>query len=283
MPPHRDRHRHYGVLAATAPGRAQVTTLAGAPNSTPRAAATDPHAPIASIAPPISRPSLLSMRTNEAAALEGALLCRAARYACALSLARNHAVLPPVCRRCGGEMRFIAFVTDACAVCDILTHIGEPTSPPRLMRARAPLLWEMQGATIAADDPQALSAPAYECAQRTAWQARHGSKANCHRPSSDDWRQAPPARSVRPGGWPPAAGPGAARGGIRMTFQGLAGPNARLGCFIKAHYSCFYLWLSHGSAHPRERALGELVRGRWCVNAVKQHGGRRGRFGRRAR
>jgi hypothetical protein len=52
-------------------------------------------------------------------------------------------------------MRIIAFITDAGAVYDILTHLGEPTSPPRLMRARAPPLWEMQGATLGEDDPQA--------------------------------------------------------------------------------------------------------------------------------
>ncbi|KFB73424.1 MAG: putative transposase [Candidatus Accumulibacter phosphatis] len=67
----------------------------------------------------------------------------------------------------GGEMRIIAFITDA--VPDILTHLGEPTSPPRLMPARAPPLWEMQGATMAEDDPQAQSAPEYEFDQRIAW------------------------------------------------------------------------------------------------------------------
>jgi hypothetical protein len=39
-------------------------------------------------------------------------------------------------------------------VYDILTHLGEPTSPPRLMRARAPPLWEMQGATLGEDEAQ---------------------------------------------------------------------------------------------------------------------------------
>ena len=66
-------------------------------------------------------------------------------------------------------MRIIAFITDAGAVRDILTHIGEPKSPPRLMPARAPPLWEMQGATMAEDDPQAQSAPEYEFDQRIAW------------------------------------------------------------------------------------------------------------------
>ena len=35
-----------------------------------------------------------------------------------------------------------------------LTHLGEPTSPPRLMPARAPPLWERKGATMGEDDPR---------------------------------------------------------------------------------------------------------------------------------
>jgi hypothetical protein len=50
-------------------------------------------------------------------------------------------------------MRIIAFLTDAGAVCEILTHLGEPTSPLRLMRARAPPLWERQGAILGEDGP----------------------------------------------------------------------------------------------------------------------------------
>ncbi|MEF8735995.1 MAG: hypothetical protein V5B35_05105 [Candidatus Accumulibacter necessarius] len=68
-------------------------------------------------------------------------------------LARIHEVSPLVCARCGGEMRIIAFLTDAGAVCEVLTHLGEPTSPLRLMRARAPPLRELQGATLGEDGP----------------------------------------------------------------------------------------------------------------------------------
>ena len=66
-------------------------------------------------------------------------------------------------------MRIIAFITDAGAVRDILTHLGEPTSPPRLIPARAPPLWEMQGANMGEDEAQAHSAPAYQFDQRVAW------------------------------------------------------------------------------------------------------------------
>lgn len=36
----------------------------------------------------------------------------------------------------------------------LLTHLGESISPPRLMRARAQPIWEMQGATTSEDEPQ---------------------------------------------------------------------------------------------------------------------------------
>ena len=39
-------------------------------------------------------------------------------------------------------MRIIAFLTDGDAIRDILTHLGEPTSPPRRMPARGPPLWD---------------------------------------------------------------------------------------------------------------------------------------------
>jgi len=171
-PPRRYRHRYYGVLAPNAPLRAQVTALAGVPDSTPRAAATDPTdppEPIATTAPPINTLSPSSMGTAEARGEEEALLRRAARYAWALLLARIYEVFPLICPRCGGEMRIIAFIIEAGAMRDILTHLGEPTSPPRLMPARAPPLWEMQGATMGENDPQAQSAPEYEFDQRIAW------------------------------------------------------------------------------------------------------------------
>ena len=93
----------------------------------------------------------------------------AARYAWALLLARIYEVLPLLCPRCGGQMRIIAFITEAVAVRTILAHLGEPTAPPRLAKARGPPLWEIQGAAPGAIDPQALPAPDYEFDQRVAW------------------------------------------------------------------------------------------------------------------
>ena len=51
-------------------------------------------------------------------------------------------VFPLRCTHCGGEMRIVAFVTDASTVRDILAHLGEPTTPPRSAPARGPPLWE---------------------------------------------------------------------------------------------------------------------------------------------
>jgi hypothetical protein len=155
-PPRRHRHRYYGVLAPNAPLRGQVTALAGVPDGTPAADVTGSIAAT-------TAPSRSSEGTAEA------ILRRAARYAWALLLARIYEVFPLVCPRCGGEMRIIAFINDAGAVREILTHLGEPTSPPRLMKARAPPLWEMQGANMGEDEAQAQSAPEYQFDQRVAW------------------------------------------------------------------------------------------------------------------
>jgi hypothetical protein len=65
---------------------------------------------------------------------------RAARYAWALLLARIYEVFPLVCPLCGAEMRIIAFITDAAARRDILVHLGEPITPPRIAPARGPPL-----------------------------------------------------------------------------------------------------------------------------------------------
>jgi len=165
-PPRRHRHRYYGVLAPNAPLRAQVTALVGVPESptTPLVTATETETE--PIAAQITAPGASSDSEEQA---EEALLRRAARYAWALLLARIYEVFPLVCPRCGGEMRIIAFITDAAAVREILSHLGEPTSPPCLMKARAPPLWEMQGANMGEDEAQAQSAPEYQFDQRIAW------------------------------------------------------------------------------------------------------------------
>jgi hypothetical protein len=174
--------------------------------------------------------------TEEAPGEEEAILRRAARYAWALLLPRIPEVFPLVCPRYGGERRIIAFIIDASAVRDILSHLGEPTVPPRLMRGRVrPRSGRCRAPTRARTIPRlnrglstlstnSISALPGWCAMEVA--LRNGpdrSKTSCHRPSWDDSCLGPFARPDRPGEWPKAL-----RGGIRMTFMGFPGPNAKL-------------------------------------------------------
>ena len=66
-------------------------------------------------------------------------------------------------------MRIIAFITNAPTVRAILAHLGGPTAPPRIARARGPPLWDMPDAGAGTLDPQAPPAPAHEFEQRIAW------------------------------------------------------------------------------------------------------------------
>ncbi len=50
-------------------------------------------------------------------------------------------------------------------------HLGEAATPPRLMPARGPPLWQMPDAGQDGYKPQARPAPDYEFDQRIAWQA----------------------------------------------------------------------------------------------------------------
>ena len=94
---------------------------------------------------------------------------QATRFVWALLLARMYEVLPLLCPQCGGAMKIIAFITAAVVIREILGHLGEPTSPPRLMPARGPPLWEMPGSDPAETDPRARPQPNYEFDQRIAW------------------------------------------------------------------------------------------------------------------
>jgi hypothetical protein len=157
-PPRRHRHRYYGVPAPNAPLRAQVTTLAGVPESLTAPLVTATETETEPIAAQITAPGASSDSEEQA---EEALLRRAARTAWALLLARIDEVFPLVCPRCGGEMRIIAFITDACVVREILSHVGEPTSPPPIAPARRPPLWEITDAAQGEFVPPAQPAPDY--------------------------------------------------------------------------------------------------------------------------
>ena len=136
-PPRRHRHRYFGVLAPNSPLRTAVTALAGA--GAPTLGAETP----ATVVPAPTAPG-----PSPAPAAEPAepIHRQAARYAWALLLARIYELFPLLCPKCGGEMRIIAFLTEASAVREILAYVGEPMSPPRISPARGPPLWEMSDA-----------------------------------------------------------------------------------------------------------------------------------------
>ena len=139
-PPRRHRHRYIGVQAPNLPLRTAVTALAQ-----PAGEATVPAA--ADATPHTGSSTPVETTTDEPPQR------KAARYVCAMLLARIYEVLPLVCPQCGGEMKIIAFIIEAVVIREILGHLGEPTSPPRLLPARGPPLWEMQGSESDEIDP----------------------------------------------------------------------------------------------------------------------------------
>ena len=86
----------------------------------------------------------------------------------AMSIVRYHQTLSR-CARCGGEMRIIAFITEAAVIQAIPGHLGEPTQPPRLRPARGPPLWEMQDRGSDVINPQAQPMPDHVFGKRVAW------------------------------------------------------------------------------------------------------------------
>ena len=162
-PPRRHRHRYYGVLAPNSPLRAAVTALAGEEREAPLPSAMTK----AMLAPEsgASVPNALDEGAEEPAHR------KAARYVWALLLARIYEVLPLLCPKCGGDMRIIAFITEGPVIREILDHLGEPSSAPRLAPARGPPLWELSvGGHVEREiDPLAQPTPDYEFDQRVAW------------------------------------------------------------------------------------------------------------------
>jgi len=140
---------------------------------------------------------------------------QAARYVWALLLARIYEVLPLLCPRCGGEMRIIAFITEAAVIRAIPGHLGQPEQPPRLRPARGPPLCELPDRGSDAINPQAQPMPDHEFGKRVAWQATDdkarspGATRACSYPSG----KLPPAR------WPQAHTMGMPGRG----FNGLSG------------------------------------------------------------
>jgi len=92
-----------------------------------------------------------------------------ARYLWVVLLARIYEAFPLICPMCGAEMRIIAFITEAVDVRKILTHIGEPATPPRIASARGPPEWyegSGEASIEAEDDPLVQPEPEYEFDQQ---------------------------------------------------------------------------------------------------------------------
>jgi len=140
-PPRLHRHRYHGVLAPNSPQRAQVSALARQPPPSLPNPADASHAPARS----------------------------PARYLWALLLARIYEILPLRCSLCGAQMRLIAFVTDPPAVKTILAHLGEPSTPPEVARARGPPLWDPAPEPMANWDEAPAPVPEFVFDQRLSW------------------------------------------------------------------------------------------------------------------
>jgi hypothetical protein len=92
-------------------------------------------------------------------------------YLWAVLLARIYEILPLTCPRCGSEMRLIACVTEAEPVRRILTHLGEPTTPPPISPARSPPVWDafVWDQTPAVDPANAEPTPEFDFDQTLHW------------------------------------------------------------------------------------------------------------------
>jgi hypothetical protein len=92
-------------------------------------------------------------------------------YLWAVLLARIYEILPLTCPRCGSDMRLIAFVTETESVRRILTHLGEPTTPPPVSPARSPPLWEAfdWDQTLAFDPAAADPESEFDFDQTVSW------------------------------------------------------------------------------------------------------------------
>lgn len=143
-PPRLHRHRYHGVLAPNSAQRTQVTALA-------RPAAPPSRAPL-----PAGDPAQPPERSP-------------ARILWALLLARIYEIFPLRCTLCGAQMRIIAFITEAPTVKTILRHLGEPTTPPELARARGPPLWDPAAEPVARWDDSPAPVPEFVFDQRLSW------------------------------------------------------------------------------------------------------------------
>ena len=129
-PPRVHKHRYCGVLAPNARLRQAVTATAG------------PAAATLQLLSEAQQEMGLGEATPDPTSAANPLR-RAAARCWALLLARIYECLPLRCPRCSQPMRLIAFIIEPPVIERILTHIGQPTTPPPVLPARSPPQGEM--------------------------------------------------------------------------------------------------------------------------------------------
>ena len=153
-PPRSHRHRYHGVLAPNARLRSAVTARAGLPvepGEAEQGTAESSEPDSATAAPEVTVHSRCSSLW-------------------AAMLARIYEVFPLVCPNCGNEIRIISFITRLDSIERILSHIGEPTTPPPIAPARAPPFWEFALDQSPAHDLDTSDpGPEFEFDQRISW------------------------------------------------------------------------------------------------------------------
>ena len=152
-PPRKHRHRYHGMLAPNAPLRQAVTAYARLPMGVDAVSAD--QAPVAD-----EDLTETESKTPFYAASLWAML-----------IARIYEVFPLVCPQCGGELKIVAFLTEADPIQRILIYIGEPVTQPRIAIARAPPDWLEADIdqTCLNESEQAKSVPEYEFDQTVSW------------------------------------------------------------------------------------------------------------------
>ena len=133
-PPSTHRHRYFGVLAPNSPLRVAAVTMAWA---APTQATT---------AQPAQTGTGVSVPIQPVPAKRSP-----AHYLWAVLRACIYEVFPPLCPKCGGQMRLIAFISEGTQIVKILDHIGVDSESPHIAPARGPPLWE-DGADAQMDD-----------------------------------------------------------------------------------------------------------------------------------
>jgi len=152
-PPRRHRHRYHDVLAPNAPLRQAVTAYAGLPMGDQVVSVNQP--PVA----------------DEDLTAAGSKMPFYAVSLWAMLIARIYDVFPLVCPQCGGELKIVAFLTEADPIQRILIYTGEPATPPRIAPARAPPDWLEADfdQTCLNESEQAEPVPEYEFDQTVSW------------------------------------------------------------------------------------------------------------------